>query len=89
MEREDQDFYDDLMEMFATKGWKIFVDKVGEELHKLEITSYTDCVDNDLWQERRGEIKKCITVVSYESLIRQDLDSVVRSEKSIEQENLH
>ena len=89
MERDVQDYYEDLTEMFATKGWQIFVDQHAGELDRLRDNAYLDCDSNDAWQERRGEIKKLITIVFYENLIRNNYDNVVSQEKIVQQEELH
>jgi len=89
MEREVQDYYEDLIEMFATKGWKIFVEQHENELDRLESTAAAECENNDQWQTRRGEIKKCITVVNYEHLIRSNFQNVVENEQMEERERAH
>lgn len=89
MERDIQDYYEDMIEMFATKGWQTFIEQNEEQLDRLEKTAYADCANNDLWQERRGEIKRVLTIVNYEPLIRANFENVVENEKIAEQENLH
>ena len=70
LNREDQDYYEGLLEMFGTSGWRSFIEDHESALNTLRDSAYVDCADNNSWQERRGEINKLIHIMNYEGFIR-------------------
>ena len=75
MTDELQQYYDKLLELFGTEGWQVFVEEAKNSLTGLVESSSIDCIDNDKWQYRRGEINKLHQIVNYENFIRQSMDS--------------
>ena len=78
MDRELQLYYETLLDMFSTEGWKTFVDDQDSALGHLTITAARDCPDNDAWQYRRGCIATLSKIVSFEEIIRSNYDSLER-----------
>lgn len=81
-------YYEDLLEMFITPGWKAFIQDQEEALDRLEKSAVFECPDNTSWQERRGQINKLIHLINYENLIRLTYDDLER-EDVIEVESEH
>ncbi len=72
-------YYEDLLDLFQTDGWKAFIQDYQESMAALIENSSTDCDTNDKWQFRRGELSQLHNVVNFERYIRtvvQNNDSV-------------
>ncbi|TFG49545.1 MAG: hypothetical protein E4H40_02825 [Candidatus Brocadiia bacterium] len=76
--KEDMDYYEALLEMFGSLGWKYFLEDHQGALDSLKDSAFMDCPDNNTWQERRGEIKKLTQIISYEPFIRASFDNIER-----------
>jgi len=74
------EYYENLLEMFTTPGWKSFVADQEEARERLEQTAVFECPDNSAWQERRGQITKLIHFINYEQLIRMTYDDLERED---------
>jgi len=66
MDSETLKEYEDLLEMFNTPGWALY-SKELRDLHKdLKDTAHTQCVTNDEWQFRRGQLATLDRLITYE-----------------------
>jgi hypothetical protein len=81
------EYYEGLLEMFTTPGWKSFIEDHEEAKDRLEATAVFECPDNTSWQERRGQINKLTHLINYEQLIRMTYDEL-ENEASFEVESV-
>lgn len=82
------EYYESLLEMFATPGWKTFIEDQEEARERLESTAVFDCPDNSSWQERRGQINKLVHTINYEQLIRMTYADIEKQDTfEVESEN--
>lgn len=62
--------YETLLDMFASEGWKLFIEGAKE----LEDAVVQNCVDiadtNEKWQYLRGEVHQLRRILGYEDYIR-------------------
>lgn len=73
-EQQIEKYYDDMLDMFATDGWREFIKDAQESFSHLEHNARSDCDTNDKWQYRRGELSKLEYVINFESFIRKAYD---------------
>jgi len=67
MDKELQEYYENLLELFASKGWKQFLEDIGDNLEMLgNITTITD--GNQFWY-RKGQVEAIQRILSYEETI--------------------
>lgn len=67
MDRELQEYYEKLLELFSTDGWKQFMEDIGDNLEILgDITTIPD--ENQFWF-RKGQVEAVQRVLSYEQSI--------------------
>jgi len=67
MDRELQEYYEKLLELFSTAGWKQFMEDIGDNLEILgDITTIPD--ENQFWF-RKGQVEAVQRVLSYEQSI--------------------
>jgi hypothetical protein len=67
MDRELQDYYENLLELFASPGWKQFLEDIGDNLEMLgDITTITD--GTQFWY-RKGQVEAIQRILSYEETI--------------------
>ena len=76
MDQDIQKYYEDLLDMFQTDGWKQIMVDYGESLKSFQDNSDYDCQTNDEWQVRRGEMKQLRNLLGYESFIRSSYDGL-------------
>jgi len=74
-EIEINQYHDNLLDLFASKGWKSMLEDFTERLEFLIQTAATDCVDNTSWQIRRGQINELDKLVNYETFIRASIEA--------------
>ncbi len=72
-------YYEDLLDLFQTDGWKAFIQDYKESMDVLVQNSSADCDTNDKWQFRRGELSQLHNVVNFEDYIR----TVVKNNDSV------
>jgi hypothetical protein len=96
MDKEDRDHYEALLEMFTTPGWDIYINIQQDAYDRLEKLARVDCPTNEAWQFRRGELDKLWKTINFDTLIKNDYDSleqedamVVESDDSKEYDPLH
>lgn len=66
----DEEYFECMIDMFSTKGWKVFVDEMKQNLDTLVDSAVFDCEDNNRWQYRRGEIVRLQQIINFENLVR-------------------
>ena len=76
MDRQLQDYYETLLDLFTRDGWKVFMADQEEAFQHLVITSSRDCPDNDSWQYRRGVMDTLSKVINFENSIRNGYHSL-------------
>ena len=76
MDAELQKYYEDLLTMFQTDGWKHLISDYTESLQSLQENSDYDCKTNDEWQFRRGEMQQLRNLIGFESFIRMSYEGM-------------
>lgn len=67
MEPELREYYDNLLELFSTPGWKQFLEDIGDNLEIIgDISTITD--GNQFWF-RKGQVEAIQRILSYEETI--------------------
>jgi len=67
MDRDLQEYYESLLELFSTSGWKQFLEDIGDNLEILgDITTIPD--GKQFWF-RRGQVEAIQRVLAYEESI--------------------
>jgi hypothetical protein len=67
MDRDLQEYYESLLELFSTSGWKQFLEDIGDNLEILgDITTIPD--EKQFWF-RRGQVEAIQRVLAYEESI--------------------
>ena len=67
MDRDIQEYYEKLLELFSTSGWKQFLEDIGDNLEILgDITTIPD--EKQFWF-RRGQVEAIQRVLAYEESI--------------------
>jgi hypothetical protein len=90
MDKELQDYYESLLEMFITNGWKTFASDQESAFEHLMFNANRDCPDNDSWQYRRGCLDTLQKIINFEDMIRNSYNSLeVNSEIEAEYEVMH
>jgi len=75
MDRATQDYYESLIDMFATEGWANFKVDFSDSLRMLIENAYKDCPTSEDWLKRRGEIEQLSRVIGFEDLIKQEYEN--------------
>jgi hypothetical protein len=76
MDKELQDYYENLLDLFTTKGWKQFVEDISDNMELLQdITTISD--EKQFWQ-RRGQLQAVTQILQYESSIKNSYDDFVK-----------
>lgn len=76
MDPDTRDYYERLLEMFGTPGWKEFIKAQQEASRQLKDTAYIGCETNDKWQYCRGQIFTMENLIKFEDSIRNSYDSL-------------
>lgn len=69
MDKETEQYYDDLLEMFNSDAWKTFNGDISSMYESLLGSSPTACDTNDQWQFRRGQLEILNYINNYEVLM--------------------
>lgn len=83
MDQELTKYYDSLVDMFASDGWKEFMSDNSASLSSLVDNAYMDCRKSKDWHKRRGEIEQLSRIVNYEDFIRQSLEQLEAEDDSV------
>lgn len=70
----DEEYYEKLIELFSTEGWKMFQTEAKERLTSLIDAAPDVCTTNETWQYQRGCIATLRTIVGYENFIRSTME---------------
>ena len=90
MDKELQDYYESLLDMFITDGWKAFASDQEGAFEHMMFNAHRDCPDNDSWQYRRGCLDTLHKIINFEDMIRNSYNSLeVNSEIEAEYEVVH
>ena len=81
MTEQEQEKYSNLLEMFNSKGWKEFIEDLGEELQALIESAPEAAISNEQWQYARGMIYERKRILGYENYIK-----LVQEHKEMEEE---
>jgi cell division septation protein DedD len=66
----NQEEYENLVDMFASKGWKQFISAVTDIEDALTRTSVDSAPQNDDWQYLRGQVHQMRSLIGYENFIK-------------------
>ena len=86
MDPETREYYERLLDMFATKGWDEFVKDQRDAFAHLKNISHVDCDTNDKWQQRRGELFNIEKLINFELSIKNSYDNLEK-ESTLEVES--
>ena len=76
MDKELQDYYENLLDLFATQGWKQYIEDISDNKEILEdITTIND--EKQFWF-RRGQLEAIQRVLAYESTIKNSYEDFER-----------
>jgi len=76
MDKELQDYYENLLDLFATKGWKQYIEDISDNKEILEdITTIND--EKQFWY-RRGQLEAIHRILAYESTIKNSYEDFER-----------
>lgn len=67
-------YYESLIDMFATEGWKNLIQDYQEAFESMTEYSDYDCETNDKWQYRRGELQQMRNILHYEDMVKAAYD---------------
>jgi len=76
MDRELQDYYESLLDLFTTDGWKTFIVDQESAFEHLVFSASRDCLDNDSWQYRRGKMDTLSQLINFEEMIRNNYNNL-------------
>ena len=76
MDRELQDYYESLLDLFTTDGWKTFMIDQESAFEHLVFSASRDCLDNDSWQYRRGKMDTLSQIINFEEMIRNNYNNL-------------
>jgi len=75
-EKDLQDYYENLLDLFATKGWKQYVEDLSDNMEMLQdITTIPD--EKQFWH-RRGQLEAVTRILQYESSIKNSYDDFMK-----------
>jgi len=78
MTKELQDYYENLLELFSTQGWKQFQEDISDNLDLIsDITTIPD--EKQFWF-RRGQIEAVRLILNYEETIKNSYEDFVAGE---------
>ena len=65
-DREKEKEFEELVEMFKTKGWKRFIQDTKDYEKLIQESSVDNAVTNDQWQYCRGQLHQLRSFIGYE-----------------------
>lgn len=83
MDRELQVYYETLIDLFSSEGWKTFILDQESAFEHLVFSASRDCLDNDSWQYRRGKLDTLNHIIGFEEMIRNSY-AAIESESIID-----
>lgn len=82
MDKETEQWYENQFELFATQGWKDFVEKVSE-IKKAAILEMETTEDNSLFKKAVGVRSICTWLENWESLCRNTKEGLITDDEKI------
>jgi hypothetical protein len=76
--------YEALLEMFDTEGWRIFQREAEDSLRVLTEQAPMDCITNEQWQLRRGEIQKLKQIAGFQQFTKESYDLLTNEPEETE-----
>jgi|DEB0MinimDraft_12_1074336.scaffolds.fasta_scaffold50869_2 hypothetical protein len=76
MDRELQVYYETLIDLFSSEGWKTFILDQESAFEHLVFSASRDCLDNDSWQYRRGKMDTLSQIINFEEMIRNSYETL-------------
>jgi len=68
MDKDLQDYYENLLDLFTTPGWKQYIEDISDNMEMLQdITTIQD--EKQFWH-RRGQLEAVSRIIQYESSIK-------------------
>lgn len=74
MEKDLQEYYESLLELFSTPGWRFFIEDLEAQAPSLEQIRSIES-EKDLWL-RKGQIDILDRVLSYEETIKNSYEEL-------------
>ena len=75
--------YDDYCDMFATAGWKRYIDGVTEYKETTLSSAPDSAITNDMWQYCRGMLVQMQASIGFENYVHMTHDQQIEEEKEI------
>jgi hypothetical protein len=68
MDKDLQNYYENLLDLFTTPGWKQYIEDISDNMEMLQdITTIQD--EKQFWH-RRGQLEAVSRIIQYESSIK-------------------
>ena len=80
MDRQLQDYYESLLDMFSRDGWKTFISDQEGAVEHLMYSASRDCPDNDSWQYRRGCMETLTKIINFEQIIKNSYQTLEKDQ---------
>lgn len=75
--------YEDLVDMFASDGWKFFIDSAKELEEALTQGAVDNASTNEQWQYLRGQLSQLRSILGYQSFITSVWEQKVQDDKKL------
>lgn len=69
----DREYYDNLISLFATQGWKLYLEDLEDNLKGLQDVSTIPSAEQ-FWQ-RKGQVELLTRLIGYQPLIEQHYEA--------------
>lgn len=69
----DREYYDNLISLFSTQGWKLYLEDLEDNLKGLQDVS-TIPSSEQFWQ-RKGQVELLTRLIGYQPLIEQHFEA--------------
>lgn len=76
MDRETEQYYDNLFEMFGTRGWKQFVEEIKKGLSDIEKSALYDSKSETDFNEFKGRATAYKLIANYELVMRRAFEDI-------------
>ena len=80
MDKDTDDYYNNLFEMFATKGWKQLQEELEASVTTIEKTALYSDKDREAFEVSRGRAMTLRQLIGYENAMRQTYDQMREEE---------
>ena len=74
---DENKYYDTIQELFATEGWKLFIEDMEANLNQARNAAPNDCITNDQWQYRRGMLQGLNYAYKWADIMEMQKDALV------------